>query len=328
MALVPVAKGENLPFESACQAFEELCKPTNDRHHRENVVRRLWSNFGIEEHASFPLMRLMLPHLDTSSRPNYKLKQKGLAALYVDMMGLDPNSTAAQTMTNWKRPSTGFQKSEQGNFPEVMYEVIKPRCKPRADLPRRVTIGEVNALLDRLAREQEKLPPMREIHTRCTALEQKWIFRIITKDLGIGMKEDKVFKLLHPDAQELYNSVCDLSATCEKCADPEYRLESISLELFKPVRRAHPAAPRPRRATRDAHRLPPRKPTRAHAPPAGSSAAGGARQLAVRRQGNEQEGRVRRRVQARRRADDHAPRAERAVRRRGKRPLRAGALVL
>jgi hypothetical protein len=300
MALVPVAKGENLPFESACQAFEELCKPTNDRHHRENVVRRLWSNFGIEEHASFPLMRLMLPHLDTSSRPNYKLKQKGLAALYVDMMGLDPNSTAAQTMTNWKRPSTGFQKSEQGNFPEVMYEVIKPRCKPRADLPRRVTIGEVNALLDRLAREQEKLPPMREIHTRCTALEQKWIFRIITKDLGIGMKEDKVFKLLHPDAQELY----------------------------KPVRRAHPAALRPRRATRDAHRLPPRKPTRAHAPPAGSSAAGGARQLAVRRQGNEQEGRVRRRVQARRRADDHAPRAERAVRRRGKRPLRAGALVL
>ena len=59
MALVPVAKGENLPFESACQAFEELCKPTNDRHHRENVVRRLWSNFGIEEHASFPLMRLI-----------------------------------------------------------------------------------------------------------------------------------------------------------------------------------------------------------------------------------------------------------------------------
>ena len=30
--------------------------------------------------------------------------------------------------------------------------------------------------------------------------------------------------------------MCDLKQTCERCADPEYRLESISLELFTPVR--------------------------------------------------------------------------------------------
>ena len=57
-------------------------------------------------------------------------------------------------------------------------------------------------------------------HTRCTALEQKWLLRVITKDLAIGLKEDKIFKMLHPDAQELYNSVCDLKQTCERCADP------------------------------------------------------------------------------------------------------------
>ena len=170
MALVPVAKGENLPFESLCNCFEELCKPTNDRHHRERLVRKLWDNFAIKEEPSFPLFRLMLPHLDTSSRPNYKLKQKKLADLYVDIMGMDKNSTDARTITEWKRPSSGLQRSEQGNFPEVMYSVLKNRCKPRAEL-RRVTVGEVNAMLDRLATEDEKRPPMLNIHNRCTALE-------------------------------------------------------------------------------------------------------------------------------------------------------------
>ena len=50
------------------------------------------------------------------------------------------------------------------------------------------------------------------------------------------MKEDSIFKKLHPDAQELYNSVCDLRATCKTCADPTWRVDSISLKLFHPVR--------------------------------------------------------------------------------------------
>ena len=169
-ALVPVARGENFPFEELCKCFEQLCKPAGDRFVRENIVKRLWSNYDTASNPTFPLIRLMLPHLDTSSRPNYKLKQKKLADLYVDIMGMDKNSTDARTITEWKRPSSGLQRSEQGNFPEVMYSVLKNRCKPRAEL-RRVTVGEVNAMLDHLATEDEKRPPMLNIHNRCTALE-------------------------------------------------------------------------------------------------------------------------------------------------------------
>ena len=234
-AVVVLPKGEHLPFESLCLAFDALCD-VGDRYTRERIVNKLWSNYGLADHPSFPLIRLMLPHLDTTSRPNYKLKQKNLAKLYVEIMGLTAESPQAQTMTNWKRPSSGLQRSEQGNFPEVMHTVIKQRCSPREDLPHRATVGEVNAMLDRLATEPSKREPLGEIYRKCTALEQKWILRVIIKDMQISMKEDKLFKMLHPDAQELYNSVCDLRATCEKCADPEYRLESISLELFKPLR--------------------------------------------------------------------------------------------
>ena len=115
-------------------------------------MHKLWDNFATKEEPSFPLFRLMLPHLDTSSRPNYKLKQKKLADLYVDIMGMDKNSTDARTITEWKRPSSGLQRSEQGNFPEVMYSVLKNRCKPRAEL-RRVA-------------DAERLPTRRRSSTR------------------------------------------------------------------------------------------------------------------------------------------------------------------
>jgi hypothetical protein len=37
--------------------------------------------------------------------------------------------------------------------------------------------------------------------------------------MHIGIKEEALLPMLHPDAKELYNSVCDLKATCEKVAE-------------------------------------------------------------------------------------------------------------
>ena len=116
---------------------------------------------------------------------------------------------------------------EQGNFAEVVFSVIEPRMKRRAGLPGPpITIRQVNDLLDRLAAADstgEKTEVMHEIIQQTTAREQRWILRVILKDMQLGMKEDSVFKLLHPDAKELYASVCDLRATCEQCVDPSYR---------------------------------------------------------------------------------------------------------
>ena len=116
---------------------------------------------------------------------------------------------------------------EQGNFAEVVFSVIEPRTKRRAELPGPpITIRQLNDLLDRLAAADstgEKTKVMHEIIQQTTAREQRWILRVILKDMQLGMKEDSVFKLLHPDAKELYASVCDLRATCEQCVDPTYR---------------------------------------------------------------------------------------------------------
>jgi carbamoyl-phosphate synthase large subunit len=89
-----------------------------------------------------------------------------------------------------------------------------------------------SALLDELAQAQNleaKERVLMKMHTTTTAQEQRWLLRIILKDMHIGMKEDSILTMLHADAKELYNSVCDLHQTCIKCADPSYRLDQISV---------------------------------------------------------------------------------------------------
>ena len=126
-----------------------------------------------------------------------------------------------------------------------MYSVIKHRCQPASSI-KRLTIRELNLLLDKLAHAEPgkaKLSVLTEIHQRSTAAEQRWILRIIVKDLSIAMKEDTLFKLLHPDAHELYNSVCDLRSTCEQCDDPDFSSTAISMQV-----RPGAGAPHRRRA--------------------------------------------------------------------------------
>ena len=230
--------GENMAFEKVCKCCDALQEPVRTRHARPIMLKKLWEDYGKGEHDIFPLMRLLLPHLDTS-RPMYRAKQKQLANMYVSHLSLDPEHADAQAMLNWKRPSSGFQRTEQGNFPEVVFDAIKRRTKTRAQLPEPVTIAQLNRLLDDFARADDlakKTKVLGEMFSKMTALEQKWMLRIVIKDMNIGIKENSIFNLLHPDAQELYNSVCDLQSTCRQCSDPSFRLDQISLQLFRPVK--------------------------------------------------------------------------------------------
>ena len=91
MALVPSRGGqlgENLAFEAVCRCFEALVDPNNDRAKKPKMMKLLWDNYGMHEHALFELMRLILPHLDTV-RPQYRVKQKLMAKIYVELLAIN-----------------------------------------------------------------------------------------------------------------------------------------------------------------------------------------------------------------------------------------------
>ena len=65
------------------------------------------------------------------------------------------------------------------------------------------------------------------------------VHRLISRsDLNIGMKENTVFSVFHPDAMDLYNSCSDLQKICYDLADPEHRLEE-TVRLYTVLRRTH-----------------------------------------------------------------------------------------
>lgn len=79
-----------------------------------------------------------------------------------------------------------------------------------------------------------------------TSLENKWIVRIINKNLKIGMSESSVLPAYHQDALELFNVCSDLRKTVLDCADPTVRISTSSVTLnhpFKPMlsKRLHTA---------------------------------------------------------------------------------------
>lgn len=153
----------------------------------------------------FPLLRLLLPMVD-HDRSTYGLKETALAKLYADMLALP--ETQKQRLMKWKDPAlqVGY-RCAAGDFASVLYSVAETRAivKPGTSA---LTLGDVNASLDRIHNttdSMEKRTNLLELARRASAIEQKWIAKIILKDLKVGFSHESVLKRLHPDAMELYN---------------------------------------------------------------------------------------------------------------------------
>jgi DNA ligase-4 len=207
--------GEALPFyvlADILEAIDGASLNTDKRIQRHRLVEKLWQRYGRTTQPMFPLMRLMLPHLD-STRKNCDLQQKLLAQLYVSVHGLASAQDDARKLLEYRQPSSlaGRSVGTAGDFPECAFMVLEHRCPTKEKLgSRRLTVAEVNESLTELANAPnrvKKVHVLRQLHLDTTALEQKWLeqkwlLRIILKHMGMGLKEHFLFSKFHPDAQE------------------------------------------------------------------------------------------------------------------------------
>lgn len=73
-------------------------------------------------------------------------------------------------------------------------------------------------------RREGKAKVMAQFNDNLTAKEQKWLIRIILKDLKISLGEKMVLSCMHQDAIDLFNVCSDLRAVAWKLWDPTKRL--------------------------------------------------------------------------------------------------------
>lgn len=229
----PPKNNGSAPFSVLAELFEKLS--TERKPERRRRLLDVWFNHWREEigHDLYPVIRLILPQKDRE-RAVYGLKEKNLAKTYIKLIPLGIRDPDAIRLFNWKKPTEKDKSS--GDFPTVLYEVVSKRSSV---VEGSLSVHDLNEILDDLSKNMGKQDIqsriLQRIYNRATAEEQRWIVRIILKDMVISVKETTVFGVFHPDAQDLFNICSDLKKVAWELWDPSRRLnaEDKSIQLFR-----------------------------------------------------------------------------------------------
>ncbi|EEY65982.1 DNA ligase, putative [Phytophthora infestans T30-4] len=184
----------------------------------------------------YPLIRLVLPQLDRER--TYMLKEKKIAKIYIDVLGLAPISKDAQKLEHFNDPKIVDSKSV-GDFAAVLFDVVLYQSA-RTKSKTHHTLEDVNTLLDRLVQADNNAARKKvfmKLATEYSADEQKWIIRVILKDLKIGLRHERVLKFIHPDAMEMYNHTNDLHKVCKELRNSAVRYvpQLEPFQVFTPM---------------------------------------------------------------------------------------------
>ena len=184
----------------------------------------------------FPLMRLLLPQLDLE-RGGYGVKEKKIGEMYIKAIPLPSGSPQAKKLQHYKNPK--YAGLQVGDFTNCLYHILQHRCITESNK----TIKDVNDDLYKLQKEctnqQLKVKWFQKLMTSYTAKEQKWLIRIILKDLKCGVRHESCLKAFHPQALDTYNMTSSLQKVCDIISNPNSILTSsgnLQIELFHPIK--------------------------------------------------------------------------------------------
>ncbi|KAH0836355.1 DNA ligase 4 [Lanmaoa asiatica] len=221
------------PFSVLAGLFTKLS--TERKPERRRRLLNAWFNHWREQVGLdlYPVLRLILPQA-YRGRAVYGLKEKNLAKTYIKLIPLGMKDPDAIRLLNWKRPLGKFSGS--GDFSNVLYEVVSKRSSV---VEGSLSVDDLNGILDELSHNigkqdvQSKI--LQRVYNRATAEEQKWIVRIVLKDMVISVKETTVFSVFHPDAEDLFNTCSDLKKVAWELSNPTRRLnaEDKAIQLFR-----------------------------------------------------------------------------------------------
>ncbi|KAJ7449621.1 DNA ligase IV [Mycena latifolia] len=179
------------PFGILVALFEKL--QTERKQDRRKKLMSTWFNHWRDEkgHDLYPVLRLILPQKDRE-RAVYGLKEKNLAKTYIKLIPLGMRDPDAIRLLNWKKPTEHDKTS--GDFPTVLFEVVSKRSSV---IEGSLSVDELNDILDELSKSMGKQDAqskiLQRVYNRTTPEEQRWIVRIILKDMVISVKRQLYF---------------------------------------------------------------------------------------------------------------------------------------
>lgn len=246
-------KANSLLFFRLCRRFEILynqrSKQTNKQTKQTLISCLLPDEMYqfLNGSSFFPLLRLILPDLDTT-RPHTGMKERTIAVAWADALGFKRQSRPYQKLLHFNDPTVAGPTAA-GDLSLAVFETVKERY---SDQPSTVTIGQINDLLDELVTIKNPLrsshhwrsssqaggsrssPKIKNkfglrrqwaekiIDKGLSPLEQKWLVRILLQKLDIGIGSKTILHYWRKYALELYQGNNNLKDVCTLLCDPSY----------------------------------------------------------------------------------------------------------
>ncbi|KAJ3410685.1 DNA ligase (ATP) [Chytridiales sp. JEL 0842] len=221
-------------FAKFVNLLESIQRETGLKNKRNRVDKFITELRNVKADI-YPVLRLLLPHLDRE-RATYGIKEKSIGTAYVDILSIQ-GSADAEKLLHWRRPTNNNKMA--GDFGDVLFSVLQGRGMSMKGPG--VTISDINQKLDALnmcESSAQRKDVLAFFVTHCSPIEQKWIVRIILKELKLGITETTVFNVWHPEASEYYNSNSSLLKVAHDLDDLSKSVLSDDLKLnspFKPM---------------------------------------------------------------------------------------------
>ncbi|CAM9015651.1 unnamed protein product [Wickerhamomyces anomalus] len=150
------------------------------------------------------------------------------------VLKIPKNSDSTTVIMNWKRS----RNAKGARMSEICIDVIKAR---RTDNKGgKISIGELNQILDKLARfdskREEQIEILSYLIENMSFLELQYFFDILLKKNVVRNMENRILNSWHPDAQQYLSVVTSLKTVAYKLYDPSKRLNEhdLSINIGKP----------------------------------------------------------------------------------------------
>ena len=214
-------------FHKLCEFLEKLQNQKGK--HKTANLQKFFETSNV--HSFFPIVRLMVPNYDME-RGQYGLKETTLGKLYAELLSLPTREKEA--LIYFKNPKKQIEGCPAGGFVEVLEFILSKRVGASKNL----SVEEVNKHLDDLANsidKSEKKKVMQGLVCSMNSLEQKWLVKIILKDMKLGT-HDKILGTFHPKALEIFFHTNNLREVFTKLKDKNADLNSQLYTLGQPIR--------------------------------------------------------------------------------------------
>ncbi|XP_055613187.1 DNA ligase 4-like [Uranotaenia lowii] len=247
---------QHVKFAEISAILEKLKSATGPASRKDDILRRYFDSFEQfrrefrQKHGDnvkssiFPVLRLLVPASDRE-RESYGIRIKSLKDLYIKVLGISESSIEAKKLSGFDESGNFFGGSSgSSDFAERVFTLMRGRCPQEC----RVTVWDVNERLDaigehyRNGRKGKILDELIRMVEGMTQLDQKWLIRIILKNLRLGMTKQKLLGLYHPKASQLFDRFSNLSKVCEVVESGEVSDEAevptkkLAIQIFHPVK--------------------------------------------------------------------------------------------